>query len=133
MAIVNWWAVIVAGVVMFAIGAVWYTALFGQLWRREMGVPEGSQPDGLAQAMAFGFVGNLVEAYVLAVFIGYLTPSSDIASGMLVGFWAWLGFVAAIMIPSIFYERKSPTAVAITAGYQLVGLLAMGAIIGWWR
>jgi Protein of unknown function (DUF1761) len=129
---VNWWAVIVAGIVMFAIGAVWYTALFGKQWRALQGIPEGRQPEGFVQALVVGFIGNLVEAYVLALFILYL-PSPDWVSGIVTGAWAWLGFVAAIMVPSIFYERKPPMVVAINAGHQLVGLVVMGAIIGLWR
>jgi hypothetical protein len=130
---VNWLAVIVAGIVMFAIGAAWYTALFGQQWRALMGIPEGTQPEGFVQALVIGFIANLVEAYVLAVFIGYYSATSDIVGGMLVGFWAWLGFVMAIMVPSIAYERKPPMVVVINGAYQLVGLVVMGAILGGWR
>jgi hypothetical protein len=130
---VNWWAVIVAAVVMFAIGAAWYTALFGRQWRALQGIPEGSQPEGLPVAMAVGFVGTLVEAYVLALFIFYYGPPNTPVSGLITALWAWIGFVATIMIPSIFYERKPPMQIAISGAYQLVGLLVMGAIIGWWR
>lgn len=130
---VNWWAVMVAGIVMFAIGAVWYTALFGKQWRALMGVPEGSEQQGFVQAMVVGFIANLVEAYILAVFIGYVFAKSDPFTGALVGIWAWVGFVATIMIPSIFYERKPVMLVVINGAYQLIGLVVMGAIIGWWR
>ena len=130
---VNWLAVIVAGIVMFAIGAVWYTALFGERWRKLMGVPEGAQAEGFVQAMVVGFIANLVEAYILAVFIGYVIARSDLVTGALVGVWAWIGFVATIMVPSVFYERKPVMLVVINGAYQLVGLIVMGAIIGWWR
>ncbi len=130
---VNWLAVLVAGIVLFAIGAVWYTVVFGQQWRALMGIPEGSQPEGFAQALVVGFIGNLVTAYVLAVFVGYATPTSNVMTGITVGFWAWLGFILAIMVPTIFYERKPPMVVAINASYQFIGMLVMGAILGWWR
>src|SRR4051794_6770238 len=130
---VNWFAVIVAGIVMFAIGAVWYTALFGERWRKLMGVPEGAQAEGFVQAMVVGFIANLVEAYILAVFIGYVIARSDLVTGALVGVWAWIGFVATIMVPSVFYERKPVMLVVINGAYQLVGLIVMGAILGWWR
>jgi hypothetical protein len=130
---VNWLAVIVAAVVMFAIGAAWYTVLFGQQWRALMGIPEGTQPEGFVQALVVGFIGNLLEAYVLALFIGYATATSNIMTGLTVAFWAWLGFVVSIMVPSIFFERKPPMVVAINASHQLVGLLVMGLILGWWH
>jgi hypothetical protein len=130
---VNWWAVIVAGIVMFAIGAVWYTALFGRQWRELMGVAPDAQPEGFVQAMVVGFIANLVEAYILAVFIGYVFAKSDLFTGALVGIWAWVGFIATIMVPSIFYERKPVMLVVINGAYQLVSLVVMGAIVGWWR
>jgi hypothetical protein len=129
---VNWWAVIVAGIVMFAIGAVWYTALFGQQWRALQGIPEAAQREGFVQAMIVGFIANLVEAYILAWLLVYAGPS-DLMAGALLGALVWLGFVATIMVPSIFYERKPPMLVVINGAYQLIGLVVMGGILGWWR
>ena len=128
---VSWWAVIIAAVVKFAIGSVWYTALFGKRYRALMGVPEGSSTEGLGPAMVVQIVGDLVMAYVLARFIGHY-GATGLVNGAFIGFMAWLGFVATIMVGSIFYEKKPAELVAITAGYQLVGIVVMGAIIGWW-
>lgn len=127
---VNGIAIVVAAVVMFAIGAAWYTALFGQQWRDLQGIKGGAQPE--PTAMAVGFLGTLVEAYVLARIIDWY-GAPGLLNGMVVAGVVWVGFVAAIMVPTIYYERKPPMVVAINAGYQLVGLLAMGAILGAWR
>jgi hypothetical protein len=129
---VSWLAVIVAAIVRFAIGAGWFTALFGVQYRRLMGVPEGAQPDGFMQAMVVGFLTDLVMAYVLARFAGHY-GAVTLMQGAIVGFMAWLGFVATIMVGSIFYERKPMELVAITGGYQLVTMVVMGAIIGVWQ
>ena len=128
---INWLAVIVAAIVKFAIGAVWFTALFGQRWRRLMGVPEGAAMDGIATAMIVQIVGDLIMAYILARFIGHYGATS-LWGGVLIGFMAWLGFVATIMAGQIFYEKKKPEMIAIGAGYQLVGIVAMGAILAIW-
>ncbi|MFO1183374.1 MAG: DUF1761 domain-containing protein [Bauldia sp.] len=127
---VNILAVVVAAFVMFAIGAAWYTALFGQQWRDLQGIKGGAQPEPMA--LIVGFLGNLVEAYVLArVIVWYGSPG--IISGIVAAVVLWAGFVAAIMVPTIYYERKPPMVVAINASYQLVGLVVMGAILGLWR
>lgn len=128
---VSWWAIIIAAIVKFAIGAVWYTAIFGVRYRALMGVPEGSSQEGLVPAMVVQIIGDLVMAYVLARFIGHY-GATGLVNGAFIGFMAWLGFVATIMVGSIFYEKKPGELVAINAGYQLVGILVMGAIIGWW-
>jgi hypothetical protein len=129
---VNWLAIIVAAIVRFGIGAGWYTALFGQRWRQLQGVPEGASTAGMAQGMAAGFIGDLVMAYVLARFVGHY-GAVNLWDGIVVGFLAWLGFVATIMAGSIFYEKKPTELVAINAGYQLVTILVMGVILAVWH
>ncbi len=36
----NWWAILVATVVAFGIGGLWYGPLFGQAWLKAMGKTE---------------------------------------------------------------------------------------------
>jgi hypothetical protein len=129
---ISWLAVIVAAIVKFAIGAVWYQPLFGKRWRELMKVPEGAMADGLMQAMIVGFVGDLVMAYILARFVAHY-GDGGIGGGLLVAFMAWLGFVATLMAGQIYYEKKPTELIAINAGYQLVGILVMGAILGVWH
>ena len=47
---VNWWAIIVAAIVKFVIGGIWYMPLFGKQYRELMGVPEGSDMSGIGPA-----------------------------------------------------------------------------------
>jgi hypothetical protein len=129
---VNWLAVIVVAIVRFAIGAGWYTALFGKRWRELQGVPANAAPSGMGQALVAGFVTDLIMAFVLALFVGWY-GAVDLWGGLVVGFLAWLGFVATVMAGSIFYERKPGELVAINLGYQLVTMLIMGAILGLWH
>ncbi len=129
---VNWLAIVVAAIVRFGIGSVWYTALFGKRWRELQGIAEGGSMAGMGQALVAGFVGDLVMSYVLARFVGHY-GAVNLVDGVIVGFLAWLGFVATVMVGSIFYERKKPELVAINLGYQLVSILAMGVILALWR
>jgi hypothetical protein len=129
---INWWAVIVAGVIKFVIGSVWYTVLFGKRWRELQGVPEGAPMDGMVTAMVVQLIGDLIMAYVLArLRIHY--GAATLWDGVVIGFMAWLGFVATIMVALIFYEKKKPELIAINAGYQLVGIVVMGAILAVWQ
>jgi hypothetical protein len=130
--VVNWLAVIVAAVVRFVIGGVWYMPLFGKRWRELQGIREGSPQTGLGAAMVAGFIGDLVMAYVLARFVGHY-GAVTFFDGLVVGFMAWLGFVATVMVGSIFYERKPAELVAINLGYQLLSMLVMGVILALWR
>jgi hypothetical protein len=95
-------------------------------------VPEGAAPEGFAQAMIVGFIGDLVMAYILARFAAWY-GATTLVEGALVGFMAWLGFVATILAGSIYYERKPMELVLINAGYHLVSIVVMGAIFGLWH
>lgn len=133
---VNWWAVIVAAIVKFVIGGIWYMPLFGKRYRALMGVAEGSEMTGLGPALAVQFVGDLVMSYILARFILHYGTSfggASFAVGILIGFMAWLGFVAAATVPQRFYERRPWELWAINNGYLLIGIVVMDAILGWWH
>jgi hypothetical protein len=133
---VNWWAIIVAAVVKFVIGGIWYMPLFGKQYRELMGVAEGSDMSGLGPAMGVQFVGDLVMSYILAPFIIHYGASSggtSLGVGILIGFMAWLGFVAAVTVAQRFYERRPWALWAINNGYLLIGIVVMGAILGWWH
>jgi hypothetical protein len=130
---VIWWAIIVAAVVKFLIGWAWYAPpVLGKRWAELSGQKMDGDMSAMAPAMVVQLVGDLVMAYILARFIvGYGDPS--LVGGAIVGFMAWLGFVATLMAASMFYEKKPGELIAINAGYQLVGIVVMGAIIGWWQ
>lgn len=125
---VSWIAIIVAAVVKFAIGAAWYSpALFGKQWQVAANVEP--DPSAMMKAIPAQVIGDLIMAYVLARFIGHYAADGLVA-GAFIGFMAWLGFVATVMIGPIFYEKRPMGLFTINAGYQLVGIVVMGAIIG---
>jgi len=129
---VNWWAIIIAAVVKFLIGSAWYAPpVLGRQWQQLSGISQEQVTSGLAPAIVVQIIGDLIMAYILALFIA-MYGAQDLFTGALVGGMAWLGFIATIMVGSIFYERKPPMLIVINAGYQLIGLVVMGAIIGLW-
>lgn len=129
---INYLAVLVAGVVAMAIGALWYQdAIFGRAWLSELGKKQselGSGNIGYVIAMA----GNLLIAYVLAHFVDY-TQATTIVAGALTGFWLWLGFVATAMAMNYAFEGRSARLFWINSLMQLAVLAACGAILAVWR
>ncbi len=129
---VNWWAIVVAAAVKFLIGWGWYAPpVFGKRWQELSQVSPGQMGWGLAVPLGLQVIGDLIMAYILARFIEHYAIGG-IGGGILIGFMAWLGFVATVMVGSIFYEKKPPMLIVINGGYQLVGIVAMGAILGAW-
>ena len=62
----NMAAILVAVVVNFFIGFIWYTPLFGKIWGKEMGYDAKTKPDPkvMVKGMIFMVIGNFFFAWV---------------------------------------------------------------------
>lgn len=125
--------VIVSALVASAIGAAWYSPLlFGRSWMRLAGiVPDSSRRPSLAPLVAGSVVLWLIAAYVLGHVLAAMAALVA-AQGAEGGFWMWLGFVVPFGMMKVLYERRPLRLFLIDAGYFLVALLAMGAILAAW-
>ena len=135
---INYLAVFAAGVAQFILGAFWYGPLFGAKWGKLMGFekPSKAKMKELQKQMTVSYLvtalTGFLTAYVLAYYIFY-TNAADVAGGLLVGFWIWLGFVLTIQISQSMWTQKSKMLVLIDSGYYLVGYMIMGVILALWR
>ena len=118
--------VVLASLAFFLIGALWYTVLFGRLWRADMGIGD----DEVGSPQPLMFVGSLLCGLVIAVTLGLLIGDRGTACGVKVGAGTGFGIGAAILAQNAIYESRSLRFWAINAGYVVVGLAAMGAILG---
>lgn len=131
----NYLAIAAAAAINIGIGAAWYSPLlFGRQWTALMG--KNARDLKAMQATAgrtylFSAVGALVSAFVLAQAVLYAAAVTPLA-GAAVGFWLWLGLVAAPgIMPTVFEGRRTGLYLIFT-GYQLVAFLAMGAVLAQW-
>lgn len=134
---INYLAVLIAAVVSFFIGFVWYSFLFMKSWMKEMGIDESKAKTGkkksMGGSMLLNFVGTLVMVYVLAMFTGFLQTTTFV-EGMILGFWVWLGFFAATtLLGSVLWEMRSWKLFAINGAYWLVNLAVSAGILSVWR
>ncbi len=126
----NWVAIIVAMVVNMIIGALWFSPLLFQKPWTAMRVDKAPM-SGVASPMLYVItaVGALVSAITLDWIIG-LAGARSALGGAIIGLYAGLGLVApAILSDNLFNERPFKLYL-IVAGFPVVGLLVMGAIIG---
>jgi hypothetical protein len=128
---VNWLAIIAAAVVMFGLGAIWYSPmLFARQWAKAAGVNmETVSRQSVALVMGGAFVLTLLMAANLAVFTAPLplwpTVGAAIAAGL-----GWATF--SVWILSLF-EQRPFAYVLINGGYLTIGFALMGLILGLWR
>ena len=133
MSTLNWPAIIVATLAGFLIGGLWYSpVLFAKAWMRESGVTDEKIKTGsMAKIFGFAFLWTFVMAFNLAMYLN--APGTNLAWGATADFLAGFGWVAMSIFITGLFERKSITYMLINAGYMVVALTAMGAIIGAWR
>ena len=128
----NWWTVLVAGVVSMVLGIVWYSPfVFGKLWMKLAGQSEEECKKTASPAFALMFVWSLLMAFVLSQMVQY-SGAITWLEGIEIAFWIWLGFVAPVMGASALFEGKPFTLYLIKVGYQLVNILAMSVIVTLW-
>jgi len=134
MAGINHFAVWVAGIVHFMLGAAWYTA-FSRPWLDGVGKTEeqlraaqGSSPLSYIVSVAAG----VIVAYALA----YLIPrvgTQTAASGVRTGVALALALIATTLAMNYGFESRPLAFWLINAGYMTAGMAIMGAIVGGWK
>jgi hypothetical protein len=125
------WYVLLATVVYFAIGSVWYSpVMFVKQWRAELPTKKNGMDTNLQTAMLIGFLCTLILVFVETYFIS-VTGTTTVARGAFLGAKLWLGFVGTTALINSMYAGGSKKLLAIDQGYHLVGIVVAGAIIGY--
>ena len=128
---VNLIAVLVAAVVAFVSGGIYWGVVANPLTKLLSKVPE--QDKMPPAALVASFLTRLVVAYVLAIFI-FLSYEDALNTlvGAAIALLAWIGFVITISIGQAAFRQISWTQFIVNAGESLLGYALMGAIIGAW-
>ncbi len=126
-------AVLVATIVGFLFGAVWYSLLFGKMWRAEMKIPPspaGEQPS-MAPGLIKGFLCTFVSSVALAWIIA-LAGTTGMRHGAALGAGLGVLLVGARFANTAIWEKRSCKLVAINVGHEVLMLAIQGAILACW-
>jgi len=128
---INWIGAIVAAVLAFVLGALWYSpALFGSVWQREAGLSDEQVAGGnKGLIFAVAFVWALLGSIVFAMFVGP-HPGPGLAIGA--GFMAGLFWVAGSFAINYQFERRSTMLWLINGGYHTAQYTLYGIVLGLW-
>ncbi len=128
----NHWAVLLSAVILWVLGAIWYSPLlFSKPWMALVGRDRGD-PKAAVAGMIVSFIGNLILALVLAHTVLW-SGADSFGFGAFIGFISWLGFIAGPLAAQALFESRPFKLFAINAGYWLVGLPICGGILAVWR
>ena len=128
----NLWAVLVAALIQWVLGALWYSLFFAKPWMAAVGHTPGERPKGAVFAMVSSFVGGLILSFILAHLVIW-SNAMTWCRGAFIGGICWLGFIAVPLFSEKLYERRPFTLFAINAGYWLVALISSGIVLAVWR
>ncbi len=130
----NYLAVVLAAVVSFIFGGIWY-GMFARQWMAAANVkPEEVRPTTSGAALVpyvIAFVAQLVMAYTLAGLIGHLGPGQVTTfNGVVSGIIVWGGFVVTTLIVNHAFQGAKRVLTLIDGGHWLGVLILQGVIIG---
>ena len=130
----NLLAVFVAAFFPMIIGALWYGPFFGNKWMELIGTTEEVIRASFNPLKSYGgsFVASLVMAFILALILQH-TQAEGLLSGMGYGGLCWLGFILTFGWQAVAFEDKKLSLYGLSMAYNLVTLLAMGALLGAWQ
>ena len=135
---VNLLAVLLGALAFFAVGALWYSVLFGKAWRHLTGLADGvvgigglplgpervRNPRWLIILLAFLF------ELLIALMVGHNIARTNPAPHVIM--MITTGFGATIMTPALginyLLQGRPGKLFLIDAGHLIVGMAAMGAV-----
>lgn len=121
----NLWLVLAVAVVGVLIHLIWYGERgFGRVRAALTGQAAGRNLVALGLSL-------LVEGYVVAHMV-YYVGAYNWVEGLQTGWWLWLGFVATILTITAVLNGQRFRLWLIDAGYQLIVLLVMAALLASW-
>jgi Protein of unknown function (DUF1761) len=129
----NYPAVVVAAIVYWFLGALWFGLLFSRPWMALEHVTE-EQARSMNPILPYvvSFLLNLLIAFVLAQLCIWRNAATA-AHGAALGIFLWVGLVGPITYTTYMYEMRPWQLFAINEFYPLAGLCLMGAILGGWK
>ena len=134
--VINYWAVLVTGLVGFFIGMIWYSpAVFGNLWMNWSGLnpnkAKSMKKKSMAGFLVLALIGSLLMAFVLAHFVQYLTVTSfnDV---LRLAFLVWLGFTAPITVGMVLWQGKPWKLWFLMESHNLLVFIIMTWILSSW-
>lgn len=130
----NYLAILVAAIANFLFEAVWYS-FFLKSWengidRTHEWLRDNSPNPGFQYATA------IVSAAVMAGAISWVTQKTGRQTwwrGIQVGAILWFGLELTSLSTEYVFEVRPWSLLGINAGFWLIGMMLMGAVVGGWK
>ena len=131
---INYIGVLVAGLVFYFIGAVWYS-VFSSQWidaletTMEIKSKEKLKWGGKVSPFIISFFCILLMNFIFATLLSYMPNIKTPTQGAFIGFLIWAGFSFASLINNYAFANKTIKLAVIDFTYYFMGLISSGAIL----
>lgn len=131
---VNWLAIIVADIVFFLFGGLWYSLLFKNQWIIAAGKTPGEAMAGGAvwYPYAVAFIAGFFIAYGIARMLSW-RENVNAGRGAFIGFSMGLLIFGAATWMDYAFGGIGMALGWINIGYVAIGMALQGALIGAWK
>ena len=127
----NMIATLVAGLAFWMVGALFYGALFADLWMGLWGfgpADEARMEASMGMTMGIGFLLSLVFAGVLGFALKAL-KADDMMSAIKWAIFLWAGFVVTTMSYDMIYALQPVLLLVLDGVHTLTGFIIMAALL----
>lgn len=129
---VNLLALLAAALASIGIGFLWYSPfVLGKPWMKVMGYTPAELKEAqkeMGTGYLLSLIATIVTGFVMSQLFKWLLPDS-LTTALIIGFMLWIGFITPVQFTDVIFGRRPISLYLINTGYQLVSILAMGAIL----
>ncbi len=130
----NYLAIVVAAIASFLFEAIWYS-VFLDLWLKGIG-HNRQWLESTGVSLGLQCATALLAAAALAAVISAFTQRTGAQTawrGIKIAVALWAGCVLTTMATEYVFEVRSYAIFCVNAGFWLIGMMLMGAIVGAWK
>lgn len=127
---VNWLAILLAAMLGFVVGGIWYGPVMGKKWLGAVGLREEDIENanmGKIYGGAFGF--SLIASWTLA-HVDQTYGQLSLPIMILTAFGVAIGFIVPAIGTNYLFSQKGKSLFFIDAGYWILFYTAMGVVHG---
>jgi hypothetical protein len=129
---IDWLAVVVAGLLGYLPGALWYSPLmFLKPWAGELGI-DLANPGPAKHGMTGTIIGIVPAIAAAAVFALLAGPAPTLHFALLLSLAVSGGLVATSLAIQYLHEVRSARFYAINAGFHVVQFAIIAAVLALW-
>ena len=120
--------ILIAAVVEWLLGALWYGLVFRKSWLTLAGFSETNKPKNGAMTMVSSFIACLLLTFVIAHVVAW-AGAITFTGGAKLGIICWLGFMAPPLFTQHIAENRRANLFAINAAYWLLVMAIGGGLV----